>query len=296
MNLALILLAFFTNTAIYAQGPYTLKAFENDGFRDFSLEELLNRLGESRALLAAYVCNGKNENDILWAPLRENPQGNSLKIMAYKTDELATYKGGKLFDEKGKVIKNTDDPFFQYAQSALQILEKIPESARLLRHLEKSYFPLTVKYGTSRFAATEENGRLGFGYKMARAIPIYQVQRMDDDELNYSNIGVGGIITWNPKPKVNPESPDSALPPHITLVHEMYHAFDSIRGILDFQRFVQGDGYEFIEVSEFRAVYFENQIRRASGVSYRTHYREDHTGAGVLDSQGEPIMIPSACL
>ncbi len=76
----------------------------------------------------------------------------------------------------------------------------------------------------------------------------------------------------------------------------MYHALDSIRGILDFQRFVQGDGYEFIEVSEFRAVYFENQIRKASGVSYRTHYREDHTGPGVLDSQGEPIMIPSACL
>jgi hypothetical protein len=75
----------------------------------------------------------------------------------------------------------------------------------------------------------------------------------------------------------------------------MYHAFDSIRGLLD-MRFVQGEKYEFTQASEYRAVYFENLTRKASGVIYRTHYGEDKTGPGVLDELGEPIKIPSPCL
>ena len=57
-------------------------------------------------------------------------------------------------------------------------------------------------------------------------------------------------------------------------------------------RFVQGEKYEFTQASEYRAVYFENLTRKASGVDYRTHYGEDQTGPGVLDELGEPIKIP----
>ena len=86
-----------------------------------------------------------------------------------------------------------------------------------------------------------------------------------------------------------------ALVSFSALAHEMYHAFDSIRGILD-MRFVKGEEYEFTLMSEYRAVYFENIVRKAPGIAYRTHYGQDQTGPGVLDEFNEPRTMPSPCL
>ncbi len=110
-------------------------------------------------------------------------------------------------------------------------------------------------------------------------------------QTDFSNAFLGNVVEALKKIEAIPEG----LPPHVALAHEMYHAFDSIRGILD-MRFVQGEKYEFAFISEYRAVYFENIARKAAGIDYRTHYDQDQTGPGVLDEYGEPRKMPSPCL
>jgi hypothetical protein len=75
----------------------------------------------------------------------------------------------------------------------------------------------------------------------------------------------------------------------------MYHAFDSIRGLLD-MRFVSGENYEYQLASEYRAVYFENLMREELGIKFRKYYGSHSEWADVLDENDRPILIPSPCL
>ena len=50
---------------------------------------------------------------------------------------------------------------------------------------------------------------------------------LTSEEVPFTNIGAGGVVAWNPKLE--------GIPSHVSLAHEMYHAFDSIRGLLDEQ-------------------------------------------------------------
>ena len=83
--------------------------------------------------------------------------------------------------------------------------------------------------------------------------------------------------------------------------HELYHAFDSVRGLLD-RRGVVGDNMEFMELTEYRAVYFENVIRKNLGRKYRKYYSSvdlndpAQAASSMLDKSGQPYLLPSPCL
>jgi hypothetical protein len=283
----LLAIVLFISSQAFAHTPYELIQFENDTFRDYSYEELASSLRETRPLLDAYRCNGRDEYDFFWAPLRSNPLKSSLRVKAKDSADIFIYQEGLFYDQAGNKVLSPKDPFVKSVKEALQKLEQVPMSAALLRHLEVSYYPLTIERGMNSFNVKEENGRDFFGLKMATALSIFVNGRTSDDILPFYDIGVGGIIYWNPKLQDPPA--------YIALAHEMYHAFDSIRGILDL-RLVSGQDYEFIGVSEYRAVYFENMIRKAFGIAYRTHYTNDTDGPGVLNQLGQPVMMPSPCL
>jgi hypothetical protein len=266
---------------------YTLYQAENDHYRDYSREELIQRMGENSALLPEYSCNGRDEFDPFWPAVRENPAGDSFTISIYKTDELITYKKGEYFKPNGEIQRDLSNVFVAYAVAALKKIEAMPQGAFLLRQLEKSHFPVTLAFGGNSFSPVDDDGRSYHGIYRANALSIFSYGRMTSEKVPFNNIGAGGTIRWNPKTE--------GLPPHVALAHEIYHAFDSIRGVLD-MRFVKGENYEFTLLSEYRAVYFENMARKAAGISYRTHYGEGDTGPGVLDENGEPRKMPSPCL
>lgn len=265
---------------------YTLYQAENDHYRDYSREELMARLGPVSELLPAYACNGMSELDPFWEAPRQNEARDSLKIALYKSEERLIYRQGQYFKPSGELATDLSDVFVAYTVEALKKIEAFPEGARLLRALEKSYFPLTIISGGNAFSPFAL-GRPHIGIYQANVLSIFNHGRMTSENIPFQDIGAGGNIGWNPKTK--------DLPPHIALAHEMFHALDSVRGILD-MRFVHGDKYESAFVSEYRAVYLENMARQAVGFELRTHYGQEHTGPGVLDENGKPRKMPAPCL
>jgi len=205
----------------------------------------------------------------------------------YKSDEKIIYRNGEYFKLNGEVQTDLTNLFVAYVVEALKKIEAMPEGRIILRQLERSHFPLTIAHGGNMFNPKDDAGTSFRGIYRANALSIFNHGRMTSENVPFNNIGAGGTIGWNPKTE--------DVLPHIALAHEMFHAFDSIRGIID-MRFVQGENYEFAHLSEYRAVYFENIARKAAGVAYRTHYGQDHTGPGVLDENGEPRKMPSPCL
>jgi hypothetical protein len=274
-----ICMKFITLSLLYSLSSlaqdYTLHRFENDHFRDYTREQLMERMGENSALLPEYSCNGRDEFDPFWPAVRENTSADSFTISIYKTDELITYKKGQYFKPNGEMQRDLSNVFVAHAVAALEKIEAIPEGAFLLRQLEKSHFPVTLTFGGNSFSPVDDEGRSFYGIYRANALSIFSYGRMTSEKVPFNNIGAGGTIRWNPKTE--------GLPPHVALAHEMYHAFDSIRGVLD-MRFVKGENYEFSMLSEYRAVYFENIARKGD------------SGPGVLDENGEPRKMPSPCL
>ena len=266
---------------------FTLSQAENEHYRDYTFEQMIERLGpEASALLPAYACDGVKEHDLFWEAPRQNEKGDSLKIALYKSEERLIYKQGKYFKPDGSVARNLSDTFVGHVVLALKKIEAFPEGAKLLRALEKSHFPLTIIYGGNAFSP-HALGRPHIGIFQANALSAFSHGRMTSEEVPFQDIGTGGNIGWNPNTR--------DLPPHIALAHEMLHALDSSRGILD-MRFVIGDEYEQAFISEYRAVYIENIARKAAGVSYRTHYGQDQVGPGMLDENGGPRLMPWPCL
>jgi hypothetical protein len=275
--------------------PYTLDQFQNDTYRDYTVAELTKDIGADSALLNQYLCNGDQENETFTIPPLENARGDSLRVRDTDTSAPAYYRDGNLYALDGSAPAMSD--YFQLALTSLIKIESLPSGRQLIARLERARYPVYIMSGTNRFEAREENGQPNYGLYEAQTIMYFVTLRKADDVLPFHEIGVGGIVHWDPNLDVQAMESDGQMrvaPLHVTLAHEMYHGFDSVRGILD-QRFVDGTGYESEPVLEYRAVYFENQIRKESGVLYRRNYSSDETGS-MLDANGNPILIPSACL
>ena len=75
---------FLTSLSALAQ-DYSLYQAENDHFRDYSREQLMERIGVSSALLPNYSCNGRDELDPFWPAIRQNENVTSLQIKLYKS-------------------------------------------------------------------------------------------------------------------------------------------------------------------------------------------------------------------
>lgn len=281
---------------------YSLKAFENDDFRDLGWQELEASLGEERELLRHYRCRNGSQVDPFRAPFRSNPYRTSLRVKLKKEGDTYFYRAGHFYTLDGFAEVEPKDDFFSSLASALKMLETYPSGARLLRSLEEAYFPLYFQKGGNRFIpyfdpVAEDRPRPW----EAGAIVI--LERMRSDVLP-TQVGIGGVIYWNPAAKVTRVESDGvkrAVPAEIALAHEMFHAFDGNRGILD-PRFVVGPDseisphYQMAEVREYRAVYFENLVRKEAGLNYSKYYGNVETGPSMLDREGRPVLIPEPCV
>jgi len=275
--------------------PYQLVQFENSEFRDYTVAELTRLIGSDAQYLPTYRCDGKQELQ-LFTPLNdENPNADSLRVQS---------KNGSYVYRDGKIDPRAlgdSDPFVALAIQSLAVLEQKPSGAQLLNLLERSRYPVQIAHGGDRFDPHEEGGRSSFGIQEAQVLPYFNSLRKADSTIPFHQLGVGGTVNWDPTGTYLARESDGVLrptPPAVALSHELYHAYDSIRGLLD-QRMVDGATYEFEPVLEYRGVYFENQIRAESGLRYRRNYDgsiADPTGPSLLDADGNPVLIPSACL
>ncbi len=95
---------------------------------------------------------------------------------------------------------------------------------------------------------------------------------IEDERIPLNKLGGESIITWNPS-KIQGIKLQA-----ITIAHEMYHAYDATRGMLDY-RLVKGLGLESTSVTEYRGVYFENLVRKELGLKMRRKYSEGSRGS-----------------
>ena len=286
--------------AVFAQ-DYKVTRFEASDYRSFTFEEMSSFIGPNQHLLPLVKCNGRDELDPFQNPHRMNPLRNSLKIKIPKKTSILTYQLGHYFNEQGEEVTHFEDPFVKSVANALKRFENLEPTKKLLRSLEESHFPLVIAQGNNSFNPQIEGGKFWSGIKQAQAIAFFSTLRMSPGGHPLADIGVGGQILWAPKLVIESIESDGVrrkLDPDVALAHEMYHAFDSIRGMLD-MGIIKGEGYEFESVLEYRAVYFENLIRKELGIRYRKHYGDPavtENAPDLLDDSGEPIFIPSPCL
>jgi hypothetical protein len=132
--------------------------------------------------------------------------------------------------------------------------------------------------GSPGFDASLLNDKPNSGVESTQTIEYLLTLRKSDYRSNqnksFSQFGAGGYVKFHPMAQVSLiESDDQSriAPPEIILAHELFHAFDGVRGLMD-RRFVDGQEMQFTSVNEYRATYFENQIRKASKLKYRKHY------------------------
>lgn len=298
MNLIGAILVLFMSVSVLAE-DYDIVRFEASGYQSFTLEEMKEKLGASSELLPQLSCNGRDEFDPFHPPIRINPLRNSLRIKASGSDVFFTYQLGRVFDQEGVEVQSFKDPFLKKVVKALKRFELIPVAETVLRHLEESYFPLMIVKGKNSFNPQVEGQRFWSGIKQSQAIAFLSTLRMSPGGF-FADIGVGGQIFWAPDLEIDSIEDDNIrrnLDPDIALAHETYHAFDSIRGLLD-MGMVSGKNYAFETVVEYRGVYFENLIRKALGIRYRKYYGDPfgENPQDLLTETGEPISIPATCL
>jgi hypothetical protein len=292
-------LSFFLIPAALAKSapPYELVAFENSHYRDFNRAELAAAVGRDASLIPDFACDGRQEREILSEPRLTNPARDSFRVRASRSGEIFFYRGGRFHRSDGTPTGVPTGEFFGAAAAALARLEKLPHGRTLLRQLEKSRFPIVLEPGKWMRFNPSDDGRHGSGLQMATAAMIFFRSRKTTENLPFHGIGVGGEIVWDPKSnatRIESDGKKRAVPPHVSLAHEMYHAFDSVRGLLD-TRLVWAPEYESTQVLEYRAVFYENQIRAESKIRFAKHYGSED-GADLLDDQGRPIAIPAPCL
>lgn len=283
---------------------YKLVLAENNHFRDWTHDELKDKIRLHQELINLNVCNG-NESKLLPDLLQVNPNKNSLRIIGTTDKVVLVYKNGATFDMKSKAIPihKISDSFSKSTVTVLNQLWKIPEGRRLIELMQKSIYTVTLAESTApRFEIIGSSGVANFGFEEATAMQHFVTLRKSGEvRIPFAQFGAGGNIRFKPGFKMQNTESDNVkrdVPSAVILGHEMFHAFDGVRGLMD-RRFVNGSSMEFIEVTEYRATYFENQIRKGLGRKYRKYYSGsvgETPNQSLLDKKGQPYLFPTPCL
>lgn len=297
MRLLLFLVALLCTQAFARD--YELVSFEASDYRDWTRQEMEGRLGDNTRHLGAYLCQNQEDLDPFWQPPQMSRDDSNLRVRAQDAKEYI-YRQGVLTTLDGDPVHTSTDVFVNHALSSLDKLENLPTGAKLLRLLERAPQPVIIRLGNFSFNPTFPGGRFWSGIKNAQAIHFLRTLRMSDGGVVFNSVGIGGEVLWHPTKEILSIESDGkkrATDKTVSLAHELFHAWDSVRGLLD-MRMVKGEHYSFESVVEYRGVWFENQIRQELGLLYRKYYSDpDLAGApDLLDDNGEPVYIPHGCL
>jgi hypothetical protein len=293
-NVTLLTIALYTSSLF----AYELLNFSSTTPR--SEEEILLESGMTRDRLVDFSCDNPNRMDLFYRTTIANLALDSLKIYEKETKRVYSYISGKLYDSNNRQVRPKND-FVKRALKLLRTYETIPETRDLVFELQASPYTLYLVKGGNRFLPHAPGERSGWHMNDAGMIMNLDEKKPMIDRLPFSSIGFGGFINWNPKTNASFVESDGKIrkvDPRVVLAHEMMHAYDSIRGLLD-RRFVKSDTHEFQPVTEYRAVRMENILRASFGQKYRKYYSsptEMDDNKDMLDENGETIILPTPCI
>ena len=174
--------------------------------------------------------------------------GDSLRIEDKKLSLL--YISGNLYNQNGQKYDGKISGFMKKAVSALDVIRKGTEGENMISELQSSTNNFIIKKGQSKFTAANNH-------------KAYSNQFMNDPSVASTKEvllkagidlsgGSGGVISWNPNGSILATLNGGTISEETDLAHEMFHALDANRGLLDKR------SYNGLERSEWQAVYREN--------------------------------------
>ncbi|MDR0863365.1 MAG: hypothetical protein LBO74_00340, partial [Candidatus Symbiothrix sp.] len=189
--------------------------------------------------------------------------------------ETLTYENGNLFNSDGSAYTGKVKSYLKSAVGALGSLNTTTEGAALVSELQNSTNMFTIKNGNSEF---KSNSSVKAYANQLQTDPSQAatLQTLQNAGVNIAG-GSGGTIFWNASGSILPTLNGGMANATTDLAHEMFHALDANRGLLD-DRIDQG-----IKRNEWQAVYRENVLRSQLNIPLRTHYIK------AIDSNGRFI-------
>ncbi|WP_249030965.1 M91 family zinc metallopeptidase, partial [Flavobacterium columnare] len=192
------------------------------------------------------------------------------------------YENGNLFNKDGSAYTGKVDKFTQKTVDALGQISKSAEGSAMIQELQSSKNEFTISKGASEFNETDRYK----GY--ANQLATDPSAKNSFDALTKMGIdmtgGSGGAVTWDPSGGSIPTTAGMKTNATIDLSHEMFHALDSNRGMLDDRR------ENGVKRDEYQAVFRENNLRGQLNLPLRTHYQTTFDINGMKTSYG-PSML-----
>ena len=248
----------------------------------FSLWLSTDRFSEKYPSLSSYCYSANNPINI------SDINGDSLWIKSGRQSLL--YNNG-LYNSDGSKYDGNQKGFLKKVTNALKYIYSTEEGKSMINELQNSTNSFTIVRGNSKFNASN--------LKKAYANQIQTDTNASLQLEQFNKLGIdlgggsGGIISWNSNGAILPTLLGGKINAATDLAHEMFHALDANRGLLD-DRDENG-----IKRSEWQAVYRENILRGQLSLPLRTHYKtvKDITGdfvggdgPNMLDANNKPIF------
>ena len=207
--------------------------------------------------------------------------GDSLRIEDKKLSLL--YISGNLYNQNGQKYDGKISGFMKKAVSALDVIRKGTEGENMISELQSSTNNFIIKKGQSKFTAANNH-------------KAYSNQFMNDPSVASTKEvllkagidlsgGSGGVISWNPNGSILATLNGGTISEETDLAHEMFHALDANRGLLDKR------SYNGLERSEWQAVYRENILRGQLNRPLRTYYITTKDPSGNYVGGDGPSML-----
>ena len=248
-----------------------------------SLWMSVDRFQEKYPNISTYCFSANNPIGIL------DIGGDSLRIDNKNLSLL--YIDGKLYRQNGIQYTDKLKGFTKKVVSALDVLRKGTEGASMISELQSSSNNFVIKDGASEFKAS--NVTKAYAQQIQNdPSATAQKEALLNNGIDLSG-GSGGTISWNSHGAVLATSEGGQVSKETDLAHEMFHALDANRGLLD-SRSENG-----IERSEWQAVFRENILREQLGRPLRTHYITNMdqdgnfvkgSGPSMLSDKNKPIL------
>ena len=196
------------------------------------------------------------------------------------------YENGNLYNKDGSAYTGKVDKFTQKTVDALGTISKSKEGASMISELQSSKNTFTIEKGDSQFNNSDKNKAYAnqFATDPAAAGSFASLTKMGVD---FSG-GSGGAVKWDFSGGLLPTTNGMQINATTDLAHEMFHALDSNRGLLDSR-----DDFGGVKRSEWQAVFRENNLRSQLGVPLRNFYQTTIDENGVKSGAGPSMLNTS---
>jgi RHS repeat-associated protein len=224
--------------------------------------------------------------------------GDSLWI-SYRGNDIL-YENGSLYNKDGSAYSGkgvTTDKngntklkgFLKNTVNALGSISSTQVGSDMLAELQGSTNNFTIERGFSNTFTSDNDA--------AASANIPELQAVTGN-MQGSN-GTGGTIKFNPSSSSSGLNTlgNTSRPAYVGLAHELFHGMDANQGTLyyrnSYTNVVTGATYnpnfQGLSKSEWRAVYYENVLRKQANIPLRTHYGLNLSG-GTTQSTGPRLL------